>query len=62
MIWYYALKLRPELFRVVATVICKLFNIIQPTNAYFGQKDISQCILIRKMVYDLNIPVTIKVI
>ena len=50
---------RPEFFRGVATVVCKLFNIIQPSVAYFGQKDIFQCILVRKMVSDLNIPVDI---
>ena len=52
---------RPEFFRGVATVVCKLFNIVQPTVAYFGQKDISQCILIDRMVKDLNIPVKIVV-
>lgn len=55
-------QLRPEFFRGVATIVCKLFNIVQPTTAYFGQKDVSQCILIRKMVDDLNMPVKIKVI
>ena len=52
---------RPEFFRGVATVITKLFNIVQPSVAYFGQKDISQCILIQRMVSDLNIPVDIQV-
>lgn len=55
-------RARPEFFRGVATIVCKLFNIVQPTTAYFGQKDISQCILIRKMVQDLNIPVNIHVV
>ncbi|UCE97974.1 MAG: pantoate--beta-alanine ligase [Dehalococcoidia bacterium] len=45
---------RPEHFRGVTTVIAKLFNIIQPTRAYFGQKDIQQAIVICKMVADLN--------
>ena len=53
---------RPEFFRGVATIVCKLFNIVQPTSAYFGQKDISQCLLIQSMVRDLNIPVDIKII
>lgn len=53
---------RPEFFRGVATIVCKLFNIVQPTTSYFGQKDISQCILIRRMVDDLNIPCKIRVI
>ena len=52
---------RPQFFRGVATVVCKLFNIVQPDSAYFGQKDISQCILIRSMVHDLNMPVEVKV-
>ena len=46
---------RPDFFRGVATIVCKLFNIVRPTDSYFGQKDISQCILIKKMVEDLNI-------
>lgn len=50
---------RPDFFRGVATVVCKLFNIVQPASAYFGQKDISQCILIQKMVRDLNMPVQV---
>jgi pantoate--beta-alanine ligase len=53
---------RPEFFRGVATIVCKLFNIVQPTTAYFGQKDVSQCILIRRMVQDLNIPVHIHIV
>jgi pantoate--beta-alanine ligase len=52
---------RPEFFRGVATIVCKLFNIVQPTVAYFGQKDISQCILVKRMVQDLNMPVEIRV-
>ncbi|RYY75775.1 pantoate--beta-alanine ligase [archaeon] len=50
---------RPEFFRGVATVVCKLFNITQPTHAYFGQKDISQCILLLHMVRDLNMRVNV---
>jgi len=52
---------RPEFFRGVATIVTKLFNIVQPTRAYFGQKDISQCILIARMVRDLNMPVDVRV-
>jgi pantoate--beta-alanine ligase len=54
-------KARPEFFRGVATVVCKLFNIVQPTRAYFGQKDVSQCILIQNMIKDLNMPVKVRV-
>lgn len=50
---------RPIHFKGVCTVITKIFNIIQPTNAYFGEKDAQQLAIIRKMVYDLNFPVNI---
>lgn len=52
---------RPGHFRGVATIVTKLFNIIQPTNAYFGQKDAAQCCLVKRVVDDLNMEVNIVV-
>ncbi|PFH50260.1 hypothetical protein AMATHDRAFT_61462 [Amanita thiersii Skay4041] len=46
-------KSRPTFFRGVATVVTKLFNVVQPTNAYFGQKDIQQAFLLRRLCLDL---------
>ncbi len=50
---------RPGHFRGVTTIVTKLFNIIQPTRAYFGQKDAQQVRVISKMITDLNIDVEI---
>jgi pantoate--beta-alanine ligase len=53
-------KSRPTHFRGVATVVLKLFNIVTPDNAYFGQKDAQQVILLKRMTADLNLDVSIK--
>ena len=52
---------RPGHFRGVATVVAKLFNIVEPNLAFFGQKDATQSTVIRRMVADLNIPVQVVV-
>jgi len=55
-------KSRPGHFRGVTTVVTKLFNCIPADIAYFGQKDIQQAIIIKRMAKDLNMPVAIKII
>jgi pantoate--beta-alanine ligase len=52
---------RPGHFRGVTTVVSKLFHIVEPNVAFFGQKDAAQAAIIRRMVLDLNLPVEITV-
>ena len=54
-------EMRPGHFRGVATVVNKFFNIMQPTRAYFGQKDAQQVVVIKKIVRDLNMDIEIVV-
>jgi len=53
---------RPGHFRGVCTVVLKLFNLVQPTNAYFGQKDIQQALILRKMVADLSVDLNLEIV
>ena len=54
-------RARPGHFSGVATIVTKLFNIVRPTSAYFGQKDAAQCVLIRRIVEDLNMDINIVI-
>jgi pantoate--beta-alanine ligase len=53
---------RPGHFRGVTTIVAKLFNVVQPSRAYFGQKDAQQVVVIKRMVADLNMGIEIVVV
>jgi pantoate--beta-alanine ligase len=53
---------RPGHFRGVTTVLVKLFNLVNPDRTYFGQKDIQQCLVVKKMLDDLNFNIQFKII
>jgi len=55
-------KSRPGHFAGMATVVLKLFNIVKPTHAYFGQKDFQQTVVVKQMVKDFNLSITIDVV
>jgi pantoate--beta-alanine ligase len=53
---------RPGHFRGVATVVYRLFSLVKPSVAYFGQKDLQQCLVIERMVKDLALPLRIEIV
>jgi pantoate--beta-alanine ligase len=55
-------KARPGHFTGVATVLSKLFHCVQPNVVFFGQKDAIQCILVKRLVNDLNFPLNIEIV
>jgi pantoate--beta-alanine ligase len=55
-------EFRPGHFRAVATVCCKLFNIVRPDVAYFGQKDAQQVEVVRRMIRDLDLELDVRVV
>ncbi|HEX2044059.1 MAG TPA: pantoate--beta-alanine ligase [Gaiellaceae bacterium] len=55
-------KARPGHFRAVATICLKLFNIVRPQRAYFGEKDAEQAAVVERLVRDLHVPVEVRVL
>jgi pantoate--beta-alanine ligase len=53
---------RPGHFRGVMTIVCKLFNLVKPDTAYFGQKDYQQYLIIRRLTVDLNLAIDIRLL
>lgn len=54
--------IRPHFFRGVATILTKLFNAIQPSAAFFGQKDVQQCVVTKNLIRDLLFPINLVVV
>jgi pantoate--beta-alanine ligase len=52
---------RPGFFRGVATIVTKLFNMVQPDAAYFGQKDAQQCVVVKRLIEDLNFNIDLRI-
>lgn len=55
-------KFRPTHFDGVTTIVFKLFHLIKPTDAYFGQKDYQQCVIIKKMISDLELDIKMHIL
>lgn len=53
-------SIRPGHFKGVATIVTKLFHLVEPTHAYFGLKDLQQCAVIRQLVKGLNFPIELR--
>lgn len=52
---------RPGHFKGVATIVVKLFNLVQPNNVYFGQKDAQQALVVNQLIKDLNLPLQLHI-